>query len=113
VVVAADGAETLLDEGEEGALLLLGEVGGDALGTAVDGADTVTQVRPYIDYFLYIVLADRELLLHHVGVRVCMAREVLMNFSTWRMKTRLILDIITLLRSRQSRQFILGVLANG
>ena len=70
MVVPADGAKTLLDEGEEGAFLLLGEVRGHALGAAVDGADLVAHFGPDVNHCLDVVLAEVDSLLLHVRVRV-------------------------------------------
>ena len=70
MVVAPDGAEAILDEGEERTLFLFGELGlgGYAFGTAVDGADAIAHLSPKVDYFFDILLGDGEFLFYHVGV---------------------------------------------
>ena len=71
VVVAVDGLHAAREEGEEGVVLLLDEVRGDALRAAVDHADPVAQLRPHLVQRRQVILVEVQLLLLHVGVRIC------------------------------------------
>lgn len=110
MVISTDWAKTFFYKWKKWAFFLFGEMGGYTFGSSVNRADFVANLSPDIDNLLDVVLREIDFLLNHVSMRIYFDPNLLIKTSTCLRKRILILDIITLVRSKQSKQFILVVL---